>query len=323
MTTSDNLAALVIRGETVESVHRAHAAVVRADGRLAASFGDPDFVTFTRSAAKPFQALPLVESGAADAFGLAPGELAVVAGSHLGEEMHVATLRRVLGAAGVDEGALQCGRHAPYHAETAKKLGDAYTAIHHNCSGKHAGMLLLSRHLGAHLGSYLEPSHPVQQRILAAMALASGTPASQIRTGTDGCGAPNFALPLRAIAHAFARLGTASGALGRVREAMVAHPEMVSGTGGFDTDLMRAFPGMVSKVGAEGLSALATPELGIALKVEDGASRPRSLLALAILGQLGIEPAHPERLARHRDGSIRNHAGAGVGRIQPVLALKR
>ncbi len=333
----------VWRGDTLESLHHGALAVADASGHLLAWQGDPEAVTFLRSSAKPLQALPLVESGAADHFALTDPELAVVCASHAGTEAHVATVAGLQRRVGVEEADLQCGAHPPFDRQAAARLREAGrepTPNHHNCSGKHTGMLALARFLGAPLETYLAPQHPVQRHILEAVAAMAGLEPEKVRLGIDGCSAPNFALPLRAVATAYARLADPAGlperraeACRRVFRAMTAHPEMVGGPGSFDTALMQAFPGRVlAKGGAEGFQALALPAgalpgqpaLGVALKIADGdaARRARSLAALAVLQALGLEAAlEQESLAPFGPRPLTNYGGLTVGELRPRVRL--
>ncbi|MGH2668798.1 MAG: asparaginase, partial [bacterium] len=197
----------VWRGETVESVHYGAIAVVDAAGRMVAAAGDPGETTYLRSAAKPAQALPLLESGAAERFGLDDRDIAVIIGSHGGEPFHLDAVRSILRKIGLEDAALQCGAHAPYHRPSARALraaGASPTALHNNCSGKHAGMLALAVHLGAPVASYLDPDHPVQILIRARIETLAGLPAGGARTAVDGCSAPTFAMPLRSAARLYA-----------------------------------------------------------------------------------------------------------------------
>lgn len=329
----DPVAVRFVRGETVESVHRVSLAVADAKGRLAATFGNPRLVTFLRSAAKPMQLLPLVESGAADRFGFTPKELAIMAGSHSGEAEHVATVAGILGKIGLREDALQCGRHAPYNKEAAEKVGEGFTALHHNCSGKHSGMLALATHLGADPRTYLALDQPVQQAILNAVAKECGLAPGAIPLGVDGCGVPSFAVPLSAAARAFARLADPAGLAGgrgevlqRIRDAMVSHPEMVAGTNRLDTDFMNAVPGkLIVKAGAEACygAALVGRGLGVCIKVEDGNPRAAGPVLARVLEHFGLmSRAQKESVATHWNEPIRNVAGRVVGRIECDFELR-
>jgi L-asparaginase II len=326
----------VLRGGEVESVHRGHVAVVDARGRLLAWAGDPRSMMFPRSAFKPFQALPLVETGAFARSGLKPDALALIAGSHSGTDRHAALARTILAAAGVDESALRCGSHPPYDEATAEALrarGEAPTPIRHNCSGKHAGMLLLARSLGAPLPTYTDPDHPVQRRIFDRFAALVGERFVDPVPAIDGCSAPTPRMPLQTLAYSFALLGRgedASGAdlpaLTLIRDAMRAYPELVAGEGRLDTLLMRAVPGMVTKAGAEGVHAIALPDrgIGIALKIEDGSRRALGPAVVSTLEALGvIGAAERAALAQHAGERLRNYAGIEVGEIRGIARLER
>lgn len=325
----------VHRGPVVESVHRVHLAVCDGQGNLVASVGDPDLVTFTRSAAKPFQALPLVTSGAADRYGLTERELAIACGSHSGEPMHVETVEGMFAKAGLAPDLLRCGVH-PVRNKAAKEglRGAKPTSRNHNCSGKHAGMVLLQKHLGGDPARYLDPDGPAQRAIRAALAEVAGVPEESVLVGTDGCSAPNFALPLRVVARMFATLAIpgahvskpTADALGRLARAMARHPEMVAGTDEFDTELMGAAEDrLVTKVGAEavqGVADLATG-MGLFLKVEDGSHRATAPATVEALRQLGwLEPRAFEVLGEWWMPRLTNYAGLPVGHVKPVLVLE-
>jgi L-asparaginase II len=324
------VAVLVWRGERIESRHRMAFAVADAAGALAHGHGDLSEAVLPRSAVKPLQALPLLESGAADRFSLTPVEIALACASHGGEPAHVSAVAGWLGRLGLGPDALECGAHPPSYGPAAEALagrGEPPSSLHNNCSGKHAGMLTLARHLGVPTAGYVEADHPVQQRIaaiLAEMADAGPLPAPAI----DGCSVPSFPLTLRQLATAMARLADPArlrpelaAACRRVQNAMRAHPDMVAGTGRACTAIMTALPEVLVKTGAEGVYAAALPSrgLGIALKVEDGAGRAASVALLALLDALGAldEPARRafEEIARPR---LRNHRGVLVGRIEPA-----
>ncbi len=336
---SEPLQIEVTRGALVESVHRAHAAVADAAGNLLYAAGDAERVTFLRSSAKPLQALAMVESGAAERFGLTDREVAVACASHYGEPFHVAAVQSILKKIGLDEGALACGTHAPNHAPSAAALvraGEPPRKIHNNCSGKHASMLALCQHAGWDAQGYTAPDHPVQVRLRQVVAETAGMAPADVYVAVDGCNAPVFALPLRRIARAFAVLaqpdsgGQPAGvsaeraaALRRISRAMREHPEMVSGTNGFTTDLMRvAGENVVSKSGAEALfcaGALAQG-WGIAVKIEDGDARAHPALAPQLLAAIGVISAEQrDRLQELHPPDVRNTAGAAVGAIVPRL----
>ena len=322
----------VLRGEHVESRHRVSVAVVDAHGQLRAWAGDPRMITFARSAIKPFQALPLVADGAADAFDLNASELAVCCASHSGEARHVAAVGSILRKIGADEEALACGPHAPFHELSARVLreaGEKPRRIHNNCSGKHAGMLALARHHGWPLAGYHLPGHPVQQRVTRELSQWTDVGEDDLLFATDGCGVVTFAAPLDRFALGFARLAAAArkGAAdaSRIVSAMVRYPEYVAGTDRLCTTLMRAASGRIfAKVGAEGVYMAGVPgaELGVALKVEDGAQRAAEPALVAVLNKLslltGEEMAGLERYAEPR---LKNTRGEEIGVIQSHVKL--
>jgi L-asparaginase II len=322
----------VLRDSLVESKHRIHVAVVDADGRLRASGGDPDLVTYFRSAAKPFQALPLVADGAMDRFGITLEELALCCGSHSGEPRHVEAAAAILRKIGLDGEALACGPHPPLHAPTRRDLAETGLEpgrLHNNCSGKHAGMMALARVHGWDPDGYQRPDHPVQGRILAEISRWLDVPYEAIALGTDGCGVVCFGLPLRQMAFAYARLARAARNGEReptyVVGAMTSYPEMVAGEGRLCTDLMVQTVGrLFAKVGAEGMYCVGVPgaELGIALKVEDGSSRALGPAVLACLRQLDlISEEDLGALHAHAYPELVNSRGEVVGQIRPAVVL--
>ena len=312
------------RGAFVESRHRVHVAVVDAAGRLIARAGDPDYATFWRSAAKPFQAMPLIADGVADRFGLGSEELAIACASHSSEPRQVELVREFLKKAGCGERDLLCGPHPPLSEAVAKDYhtrGVRLTAVYSNCSGKHTGMLALARHHGWPTEFYTRPEHPVQQRCLSEVSRWTDVPAQRLGTATDGCGVVCYALPIRNMALAYARLGKGEEGKGIVA-AILRHPDLIAGQGRPCTEMMRAHPGRVlTKVGAEGVySALLIPEsLGIALKVEDGNSEAAALAVAAVLTHLGVKP-QPDSL------TVRAHInsrGDKVGELRVNGGLER
>ncbi len=323
----------VWRGGRVESEHRGAIAVVEAGGKLIAHVGDVDLVSYLRSSAKPFQLLPLVESGAADRLGLTETELAVIAGSHAGEPRHVMAVQSILNKIGLPDAALQCGIHAPFNADAAKALraaGREPSVLHNNCSGKHSGMLAQAVDRGLSTHDYLDPQHPVQVAIRRRLAELGGLTFDEIGVGVDGCSAPCFAMPLRAAALAFARLAAGrEDGLRRVARAMLDHPEMVSGEGRLDTDLMRAVPGrVISKGGAEGYHGLGVirPDgsaLGIALKIADGdGKRGGNPVVIETLRQLGVlNDEALSKLESYHTWPITNHRGLEVGEVKTNFKL--
>lgn len=286
--------AVVRRGGVVESIHRGRVVYCDPKGEILEAIGDPEVYIFARSAAKPFQALPLVLSGAADGFGLTDEEIAVACASHNGEARHLAVVRSLLEKVGLTENDLQNGAHSPFHKPAARELarsGEKPTAIHGNCSGKHAGMLAVCVHEGYDTATYREPGHPLQRWIVTLLAEACGIEEDEILISGDNCGVPTFALSLRGMATGFARIATGEGlrdetgrAALRIRDAMRGHPFLVAGTDRLDTDLMAATD-LVTKIGAEAVLAAGSPDgWGMALKISDGADRalrPAGYAALA------------------------------------------
>ena len=315
-----------LRGGRVESRHRVSAVVVDDQDRIIASAGDVDQPIYPRSAIKPLQALPVIESGAADEFDLSPEELALACASHGGEPMHVERVAAWLARLGLGEPDLTCGPHLPLHQPNAEALiaaGSKPTRLHNNCSGKHTGMLSTALHAGEPTRGYLDPEHPVQRRIEAVLQRMTGG-AVVSGPAVDGCGAPTWQIPMRAVALAAARLGSDEGiAATRVREAMTHHPELVAGTGRCCTAIMRHGRGILAKTGAEGvyLAAIPAKRLGLALKVEDGATRAAEVAVLDVLDRLGaFDSAARDALAEQMQPTLRNHAGAEVGRVRPTDA---
>ena len=281
------------RGQLVESVHRVSVAVVDSEGRLLARSGNPELVSFWRSAAKPFQAMPLVRDGAADHYGFGPREIALACASHSSEPVHADLAEQMLKKVGLTEQDLACGPHPPLSAsltDSPPRVSGGLSPRWSNCSGKHAGMLALARHHDWPIAGYERESHPVQGRCLEAVADWSGQPRQTIRLAVDGCTTVCHGLPLAAMAVAYARLGASDDpAARRIRDAMMAHPQLVAGTGRLCTELMAAYPGLiVAKVGADGIYSAAFPDngLGVALKVEDGDMRSARPALLGVIRQL-------------------------------------
>ncbi len=324
------------RSGIVESVHRVSVAVTDAVGQRVASAGEPGWVTFWRSAAKPFQALPLVMDGAADRWGFGSRELALSCASHSSEPVHRGLAEEMLRACGCEEGQLACGPHPPLSpavAEAAARGGVKLTPVWSNCSGKHTGMLALARHHGWPTQGYERAGHPVQERILAEVSRWTGQAGGAIHLGVDGCTTVCFALPLSAMAMAYARLGTSEEEPARrLREAMWAHPELVAGTGRLCTELMTACRGAVlAKVGAEGVYSAAIPALGlgVSLKVEDGDGRCSPPALLAVLGQIFARMGARARLAlpaqgleHHAEPVLRNTRGEVIGSLRVAGELR-
>lgn len=312
----------VRRGTLLESVHRGRLAVCDPRGDVLEAVGDPVAYIYVRSAAKPFQALPLVLSGAADAFGLTDTELAVACASHNAEEPHLTAVRSILKKAGLEEGDLQSGTHPPMYGPEAMKLarsGEEPRPIHGNCSGKHAGMLAVCVHEGYETLSYRDPGHPLQRSILGLMAEVCGLREDEVLVAGDNCGVPAFALPLQSFATGLARIATGeglsdelAGAALRIRDAMRAQPFMVAGTERFDTELMERTDLLV-KGGAEAVFAAGNPKgWGMSLKISDGSQRAVRPAALATLGGMGIE-------VDTEGSTMRGLHGEVVGEIQPLI----
>ena len=329
------------RGGCLESVHRVHVAVADADGRLLAWAGDPDRVAFMRSSAKPLQALPLVASGAAARFGLQPPDLAVACGSHVGAAIHQQAVAALLARAGLDAGALRCGIHPPADSAAHDDLvrrGLPPERIHNNCSGKHAGMLVSCIHLGWPIESYLAPEHPLQRWITEIVASLGGVAP---RWAPDGCGVPSFAIPLRAMATAYARLGSGAGlppawaeAASVLAGAMADRPELVSGPGRVNTIMLeRMGRDVVTKGGAEGVwcaglrTAGAAGAAGLAVKVEDGADRAAAAAAIAVARACAFPGAGDPQLDPFAAPVLRNTLGDAVGEMRvhlpPGFAFQR
>jgi len=344
----------VTRGNIVESVHYGSIAVVDANGKLISSYGDPKAVAFLRSSAKPFQVLPFVEHGGVENFGFTPHELAFACASHEGSDLHVQTVEEIQKKVGIDEGNLQCGIHMPSDVDAFKSLivnGKQPTPNRNNCSGKHSAMLAYAKMRGLPLENYLDLEHPIQQDILASFAEMCLLPVKEIGLGTDGCSAPNFAVPLYNAAFAFARLcdphelaEVRASACRKITSAMTTYPEMVSGYGEFDCELMKVGAGrVVCKRGAEGYQIIGllpgalgpdSPGIGIALKVSDGDAsrmsldlahnnRVRPAVTLEVLRQLGALSSKQEQaLAAFGPGkSIKNHRGIVTGESRPVFEI--
>jgi len=323
-----------LRNGLVESVHRVSVAAVDAGGRLLAQSGDPELVTFWRSGAKPFQALPLVRDGAVDALGLSPEELAVACGSHSSEPVHRAVVAGLLRKIGCGEADLVCGPHVPLSAEIAAQVardGTAMTPVWSNCSGNHAGMLALARFHHWPLLGYHRGDHPVQHRLLDEVAEWTGVERRSIGLGVDGCGTVAYALPLSAMALAYARFGAAGEPLaGWLRGAMVEHPALVAGVGRLCTLLMETLPGrVVAKVGAAGIYCCTLPQLGwgIALKIHDGDGRASAAALVAVIQQVmryneGGEANLPDPVLAYAEPPISNTRGVAVGVLKAVGSLR-
>jgi L-asparaginase II len=346
----------VSRGRIVESVHYGSIAVVDVNGKLLASYGDPQTVAFLRSSAKPFQVLPFVERGGVEYYGYSPRELALSCASHESAAIHLEAVAALQKKVGIEEANLQCGGHLPGDVEMFRKFvisGETPSANYNNCSGKHTSMLAHAKMRDLPLENYLEISHPIQQDILTTLAEMCSIDRDRIELGVDGCSAPNFALPLYNAALGMARLcdprelpEPRAAACRKITSAMTSHPEMVSGIGEFDCELMKAGAGrIVTKRGAEGFQILgilpgvlspASPGVGIAFKVIDGdaarmsdelvfSPRVRPSVVLEILRQFGVLTTE-QLQALSAFGpvkSLKNHRNIVTGEARPAFTLQR
>ena len=320
-----------MRGDRVESRHAGSAVVADHTGAVLFQAGDIEAPVFTRSAVKALLALPLVQSGAADRLGLSAAELALACASHVGEPVHVETAASMLRKAGQEPNCLECGTHWPTSraGQTALiEAGGMPSALHNNCSGKHAGFVCLACDAGTPLAGYILPDHPVMREATASLADVTGARLDERNRAIDGCGIPTYAIPLRALAYGFARFGSGAGleadrarAALRLREAVAANPVLVAGAGRFDTELMRMFGTAVfSKMGAEGVHAAALPALGlgIAVKCADGAARAAEVATAVLLSRHLPPSSELEGMCRP---VLRNWAGTVVGGLRGTGAL--
>lgn len=336
----------VRRGSITESWHRGHVLAIEPDGNVVAYLGTPQTtVTFLRSSAKPFQAMPLLVSGAAERFGFTDREVALACASHNGEPIHTELASSMLEKIGLGPDALKCGVHEPYGVEAARALrerGEAPNVLHNNCSGKHAGMLAVALHLGAPIETYNRPEHPVQLAIGKTIAQFANMPVEDLAVAVDGCAVPVFGITVKAMALAFARLVSppqsfdepTRRACERIVRVMSTYPELIGGTSDrLDTEIMRAAPGrLVSKVGAEGVYTAGIKPceewprgLGVALKIEDGDDRrARPTVVVETLRQLGVlKDESLEAMAKYAYFPVLNRPGDIVGEIRAKFALKK
>jgi L-asparaginase II len=325
----------VLRGGLVESRHHGAVAVVDADGATVLALGDVAQAVFPRSAVKPIQALPLVESGAAEKFGFGDKELALACASHGGEPAHVEIASRMLARAGLDGAALECGVQWPSHTDSSRALarsGAIATALHNNCSGKHAGFICFACAAGLDHHRYVAARHPVQREVRGALEGLTGATLSDDQCGIDGCSIPTFAIPLVALAQGFARFGSGRAlaperqkAAARLRAACAAEPYFVAGTGRFCTEVMKIFRARVLvKTGAEGVFCGSLPEqgLGIAIKCEDGGTRAAEVAMAAMIARfLPLDEAEGAGLARFAQPTLHNWNGIAVGALRPAASL--
>lgn len=328
----------VYRGELLESIHYGHISVVKADGQVLKSWGD-NMITYWRSAAKPFQAMAVILSGAAEEFGLTRQELAVISASHNGEDEHQGVIRSILDKLELSESNLLCGIHPPVHKPTAQLLsskGEKPGPIHNNCSGKHAGLLAVCKQFGWSFDDYNNPKHPLQQYILNIIEEVTDYPANRIYKGIDGCGVVVFGLPLEKMAYAYARLSNPEylpdkyqNAAWIITESMEEYPQMVAGTDRFNTDLLKTTANkLVAKSGAEGVFCLGIhgnekyPPLGIAVKIADGNSRALPPAVVELLQELDIlSDTELNQLKSYHYPDVVNNHQAIVGKLEPVFSI--
>ncbi len=325
----------VIRGELMESQHFGSAVLVNSKGKTLQVQGQEDLKTYWRSAAKPIQALPLVESRAAAEFDFSQEELAVMTASHSGEALHIRLVSSILKKIDLTEDYLKCGTHLPYSKGARKKLlasGKGASPIYNNCSGKHAGMLALCRHKSWDLENYFKLSHPLQQQLLSCVSRVSGYPRERIVTGEDGCGVVVYGLPLRNMALAFARLSDPAEMPGElrkpaeiIREAMLANPLAVGGKGRFNSDLIAGAEGrIVAKSGAEGEFCLGFGSRGLAIKIRDGRSRAVPPVVMKFLEHNSVLGDGSQNvLKKYRKPEVTNHRGNQVGFLRPTFSLNQ
>jgi L-asparaginase II len=324
--------------EHVESVHKLDIVVADASGKIVNAWGEPGRKVFPRSAIKALQALALVESGAADKFALTTSHLAIACSSHFGEPFHTKAASEILAKAGLDGTCLECGAQLPHHRRDMDRLvaeGKPVTALHNNCSGKHSGFLAFAAHQGLPVKGYVKFGHTVQKKIAGILESATGAKHGKDNYGIDGCSIPTYEIPLDSLAIAFAKFGVGesegkerSAAMIRLRDACMAHPEMIAGTGGFDTELMQAMKGRVFvKYGAEAVHTISVPELGFgaAIKCHDGSQRATESACAALVESLlqqtesGLSPTEAKALKRLANPVLKNRNGIEVGQVRAKL----
>ncbi|CAM3273763.1 asparaginase [Filibacter tadaridae] len=326
----------VVRGGNVESEHWGHIAVVDSKGNLLYSKGNPDRVTYARSSMKPLQAIPIVETGAADHFEFDPADLSLSCASHNGEDQHTNRVKNILSRLDLTTDSLKCGTHPPRWKETYEALIKAdkeITPEYNNCSGKHSGMLTTAKHMNESLEDYYKLDHPVQKRILEVISDISEIPADDIEIGIDGCGVPVHGIPLKNLALSFAKMADPvsfptkrKNAIEKITSAMMAAPEMVGGTDRFCSDFMRIEDGrMFGKAGAEGVYCIGDLEtgLGIAIKIEDGNGRGVYPAAVEVLKQLDLlNEEQCEQLHSYLYPDLKNARDEVIGQLRPNFKLE-
>lgn len=326
----------VIRGGVVESEHWGHIAVVNSEGELIYSNGDPKMVTFARSSMKPLQAIPILETGAADFYQLSEADLSLACASHNGENQHTDRVRKILKDLDLTVDSLKCGTHPPRWQKAYEEVlikGGEITAEYNNCSGKHSGMLATAKFMGESLEDYYKTNHPVQTRIIEVISDLCEIPIGEIEIGVDGCGVPVHGIPLEKLALGFSKLANPSSlpekrkqAINRVTSAMMAEPEMVGGTNRFCTDFMKIEEGrMFGKAGAEGVYCIGDTEtgIGIAIKIEDGNGRATSPVAVEVLKQLNLlNEKQSKLLEEYHYPKLLNARKEVIGELRPIFSLK-
>ena len=322
------------RAGKVENIHRGDMVAVDLEGNVVDSIGNAQLPMFWRSAAKPFQVLPFVEQGGVEKFGLTQKELAILVSSHSGEDMHVALIEGILKKLGLSTDVLDCGPARPMNSRAAKALTEQHKKpqpVHNACSGKHSGILALCQMLGLQVDGYTMPEHPAQKLMHAAVADAAQIPKEELEIGIDGCGVPVFYLPLSHMALAYARLarpekggwGEKQAAVQQVRDAMIAYPEVVGGTGRIDTIVSRLTQGrVIAKIGADAVYCLASKEKGIgaAFKIEDGSYAAVNPMVIGVLKRLNFitEEEHKVLLEKFPP-VLKNHRGDCIGTIETMF----
>lgn len=326
----------VTRGNLVESSHKGHVAVVDSKGQLLYFAGNPNAKVFARSSMKPIQAIPVVETGAADHYEFSDADLSLCCASHNGENMHTDRVLSILARSGMEDTCLKCGTHIPRWQDTYKQLileGKDVTPLYNNCSGKHTGMLATAKHMNEPIENYYDLDHPVQQRILAAVSEMTEYPKEEIEIGIDGCGVPVHGVPLERLAYGYAKMAKPDelsekrrNAIKRITKAMVNAPEMVGGTERFCTDFMRVGQGrFIGKAGAEGVYCIGDLEtgMGIAIKIEDGNGRGVYPAAVEVLRQLNfLTDQQIEELMGHFRPKLRNARNEVIGELAADFKLQ-
>lgn len=325
----------VERGQLVESIHRGNIAVVNAKGEVLASLGEIEKVIYARSSMKPLQAIPIIETGAADHYQLNDRDISLACASHNGELQHTERAAAILERVGLGVEDLKCGTHPPRWQEAYEnviKEGKEITPIYNNCSGKHSGMLATAKHMNETVEDYYKIDHPIQQRILSVISELTDVPKENIEIGIDGCGVPVHGVPLKNLALSFARMAepsefkeTRRQSIRRVTTAMMNAPEMVGGTSRFCTDFMKVMKGkMFGKVGAEGVYCVGIPSagIGIAVKIEDGNSRATSAVVMEVLDQMKlIEEEEKKDLASYHYPVLLNARKEEIGMLRPAFSI--